>query len=237
MIDELSPKGLVFSTEASGYRHSMDPYLLANFVSLAPESRAIDLGSGDGVLAILIARLFADARMVGLELQGRLANLARDNVLRNGLGERVKIVQGDIRLAHDLFDRGSFDHVLGNPPYRSAQGGRVNPDPEKAVARHEIAITLAQYLQSSAYLLRRGGRLWLIYSALRLDELLGLMWENSIAPKRLRTVHPRPDAEAKMVLLEGLKGGRKGLKVMAPLIVHRADGGYTEELAQFYAAI
>lgn len=237
MADSLASKGLVFSTEGSGYRHGLDPYLLAHFMSFERRSRVIDLGAGDGVLSILIARRIPDLEVVGLELQGRLANLASENVLRNGLGGRVRIVQGDIRYARDLFERACFDAAVGNPPYGSADSGRINPDREKAIARHEIEITLAQYLESCGYLLRSGGKLGLIYPAWRLDELLGLLWKYSIAPKRLRMVHPRPGAAAKMALVEGLKDGRKGLEIMAPLFVHRPEGGYTEEMERLYSAI
>lgn len=198
-----------------GYKHSIDPILLADFVEARKGDKIIDLGTGSGVIPICLAKKFKDIKIVGLELQDGLVKKARENIRE----ETIEIIKGDIRDVKSLFDAESFDIVAGNPPYRKANDGRINPDREKAIARHEIEITLSQFIKAGRYLLKNMGSLNIIYHPYRLTELLSLMTENKIAPKRIQFVHPKIDSKAEMVMVEGIKNGRHELAVMKPLIM------------------
>jgi len=209
-----------------GYKHSVDPILLADFVEARKGERVIDLGTGSGVIPICLAKRFKDIEIVGLELQEGLIKAAREKTSPfsppSQGGERggyIEIMKGDIRDVKSMFDAESFDIVVGNPPYRKADDGRINPDREKAVARHEIEITLSEFIKAGKYLLKNMGSLNIIYHPYRLTELLSLMTENRITPKRIQFIHPKIDSKAEMVMVEGIKNGKSELMVMKPLII------------------
>lgn len=203
-----------------GYKHSVDPILLADFVEAKKGDRVIDLGTGSGVIPICLAERFKDIEIVGLELQEGLIKIARENVKNHPEpSRRVEIIKGDIRNVKSLFDAESFDIVVGNPPYRKAHDGRINPDREKAIARHEIEITLSEFIKAAKCLLKNMGSLNIIYHPYRLTELLSTMTENKITPKRIQFVHPTTNSKAEMVMVEGIKNGRHELMVMKPLIM------------------
>jgi len=206
------------------YKHSVDPILLADFVAVRKGDRVIDLGTGSGVIPLCLVKRFKDIEVVGLELQESLVKVAKENVIarqsRSNLN--IEIIKGDIRNVKPLFDAESFDIVVGNPPYRKADDGRINPDREKAIARHEIEITLSEFIEAAKYLVKNMGSVNIIYHPYRLTDLLSLMTENKITPKRIQFVHPKIDSKAEMVMVEGIKNGRQELIVMKPLII--ADG-------------
>jgi tRNA1Val (adenine37-N6)-methyltransferase len=205
-----------------GYRHSIDPILLADFVTARKGDRVIDLGTGSGVIPLCLAERFKDIKIVGLELQESLVKVARENVrshAERGNEKAVEIIKGDIRDVKSLFDAESFDIVAGNPPYRKADDGRINPDREKAIARHEIEITLSEFINAAKYLVKNMGSVNIIYHPYRLSELLSLMAENRITPKRIQFVHPKIDSKAEMVMVEGIKNGKSELTVMKPMIL------------------
>lgn len=197
------------------YKHSIDPILLADFVAAGKGDRIIDLGTGSGVIPICLAKRFKDIKIVGLELQDGLVKKARENIRE----ETIEIIKGDIRDVKSLFKAESFDIVVGNPPYRKVNDGRINPDKEKAIARHEIEITLSEFIEAVKYLIKNMGSVNIIYHPYRLTELLSLMTENKIAPKRIQFVHPKLDSKAEMVMVEGIKNGRHELIVMKPVII------------------
>ena len=198
-----------------GYKHSVDPILLADFVEAKKGDRVIDLGTGSGVIPVCLAKRFKDIEIVGLELQEGLVKKAEENVK----DYNIKIARGDIRDVKSLFDAESFDIVVGNPPYRKVDDGRINPDREKAIARHEIEITLSEFMKASRYLVKNMGSVNVIYHPYRLTELLSTMTENKITPKRIQFVHPKIGSKAEMVMVEGIKSGRHELMVMKPLIL------------------
>jgi tRNA1Val (adenine37-N6)-methyltransferase len=205
-----------------GYKHSVDPILLADFVTARKGDRVIDLGTGSGVIALTLAKRFKDIEIVGLELQDGLVKIARENVIarqsRSNLN--IEIIKGNIRDVKSLFDAESFDIVVGNPPYRKANDGRINPDREKAIARHEIEITLSDFLKAGRYLVKNLGSVNIIYHPYRLTELLSTMTENKITPKRIQFIHPTIGSKAEMVMVEGIKNGKSELIVMKPMILH-----------------
>lgn len=236
-LDSLSIGGLRFLQSESGYRYSLDPILLARFVEVKKRARVVDLGTGCGILPLLLARLSDAVECVGIELQPELAGRAARNVELNSLSERVHVWQGDIRAIRDTFPASHFDLVVSNPPYRQLDSGKIAPNDERAAARHELAGGLADFVTAAGWLLKNGGSFAVIYLVERLPELMAEMVARKIEPKRLRMVHPRQGEAARMVLLEGRKGGRPGLLVEKPLYIYEngvTGRDYTEEVLQMY---
>lgn len=220
-----------------GYRYSLDPILLARFVNVRKSRQIVDLGSGCGILPILLARLSDATALIGIELQAGLADRAARNVGLNSLQHRVDILQGDVRNIKAIVPGNSTDLVVSNPPYRQLKSGRIAPNDERAIARHELSGGLADFVGAASWLLKNSGNFSVIYLAERLPELLAAMMSVGLEPKRLRMVHPRKNKEAKMVLLEGRKGGQPGMRVEAPLYVYTDIAGgrnYTAEILQMY---
>lgn len=221
---------LTLHQNPNGYRFALDAFLLADFVPSQTTGPIIDLGTGCGVVACLLARRFPGASIVGLELQASLAVVAQWNVARNALAPKVSIVQADMRGAAACLAPASFAAVVCNPPYRAVGRGRLNPVSEKAIARHEVAVTLCEVVQAARRLLVRRGRLLLVYHPSRLAELCSRLEAADLNPCRLRFVHPSREAPATMVLVEALRGGRDALEVLPPLVVYQATNVYSAEM-------
>lgn len=220
-----------------GYRFSISAVLLAGFVRLKDGDRVIDLGTGIGVIPLILAKMNRGVgEIVGLEIQPRLAVLARQNVQYNRLDPLIKIVEGDIRQIDRYFPPGGFDVMVANPPYYRVQSGRINPNAQKAMARHEIACSIRDVLAAGRYVLKDKGRGYLVFPSTRGVTLLEGMRREGIEPKRLRWVHSRTGEDAAFILAEGQKGGREGVEVLPPLIIYDGNGRYTEEMNAFYRA-
>ena len=217
-----------------GYRFALEAFLLADFVPATAADPLIDLGTGCGVVALFLARRFPHVRLIGLELQRSLAVLAQQNVTCNGLEHRIGIVQGDIRQVSSLFLPGVFGTVVCNPPYRAVGHGRLNLHPEKAIARHELALTLPQLVQAARHLLGRRGLLVLVYHPSRLPELYAQLEAEHLHPRRMRLVHATAQAPASMVLVEAVRDGRDALTVLPPLWVYETSGCYTPEMQAIF---
>jgi tRNA1Val (adenine37-N6)-methyltransferase len=214
-----------------GYRVSIDPLLLAYFVSVQRGQKIVDLGTGSGVICLALAHLYPSVSLTGIELQSSLAERAAYNVRLNGLEGRVKIISGDVRGRQDSPKPASFDVAVCNPPYRRPSSGRISVNDEKRIARHELNGDLVAFLRAGALLLRNKGRMALVYWADRSADLIVAMRQAGIEPKRLRLVHSFSEAEASLILLEGMKGGKAGLAVLPPLVIYRGGKDYTDEVA------
>ena len=217
-----------------GYRFSLDALLLSHFTDLRNGDDLIDLGTGSGIIALILAQRFRCGRVLGIEIQDELVAIAKRNVVLNGLAGRIEIRRGDVRCPETLCGPQSFSAAVFNPPYRRLRSGRTNSDPEKAVARHEIEGTVADFLAAAVYALRPEGRVYAIYPAVRMAELISRMRECRIEPKRLRLVHSRLDGGGEFVLVEGVKGGREGLNVAPPLFIYQDAGVYTREMTEIF---
>jgi len=217
-----------------GYRFTVDSILLSHFVSLKQRTRAIDLGCGNGVILIILAKRFPRVKCAGLEIQEKLTSLARKNTELNDLDERVEIFSGDARNIKNIFPARSFDAVIFNPPYRKLNSGRINPLQEKAIARHEINGSLKDFLTAARYLLKPGGRVFTIYPAKRLVELVYLFRKNDIEPKRMKLVFSDCVSEAQFVLAEGRSGSREELKIEPPLFIYDKERNYTREMSGIF---
>jgi len=232
-IDLLRGHDLKVLQPKQGYRFSLDPVILCDFAR--PEGgRIVDLGCGCGIIPLLLARLAPESRIVGVELQAEMADLARRNVELNGLSGRIDILESDILHLGGVLPANGFDLVLANPPYRRQGTGRISPRAGRDLARHESSATLEDFLLTSKRLVHSGGRICFIYHPERLAELLGLAQAAKLAVRRLRMVHGDAGSPARMFMVELMKGSRGGLEVLAPLLVYNAGGGYTEEMSRIY---
>lgn len=208
-----------------GYRFSIDAVLLSQFAKIHKNERVIDLGTGCGILPLLLSLTTKAHSFIGVEIQKGLVNCAKKNVLLNDLENRISILKQDFRKLKGTFPPGSFDVVLSNPPYRRYRAGRINPSMEKAVARHEIKGTLEDLISVASYLLPPKGRCYLIFPPLRAVDLFVALRGEKLEPKRLQFVHPRIVEEAKFTLIESIKDSGVELKVMDPLFLHESDKG------------
>jgi tRNA1Val (adenine37-N6)-methyltransferase len=211
---------LQITQKKKGYRFSMDAVLLSQFIKIRKNERVMDLGTGSGILLLLLSYTTKAHSFVGVEIQKGLAECAEKNVVLNHLEDRISILMQDFRELKETFRPGSFDVVLSNPPYRKYWTGRINPSIEKAIARHEIKGTLEDLISIASYLLPHKGRCYMIFPALRTVDLLMALRDGQLEPKRLQFVHPRIGEEAKFILTESIKTSRVELKLMEPLILH-----------------
>jgi len=200
-------------------------------VSLRTDGVCIDLGSGCGVIPLILARRFEQAKIYGIEIQEDLAQLAAHNVHLNRMEDRVQILHGDWRQADTLVGERVADVVCTNPPYRPIGSGRLSPNTQRAIAKHEISGTLFDVMSAARTLLKPSGCLWMIYPASRLVDALMQMRACPLEPKQLRLVHSRCQSEAELVVVKACKGANAGISVLPVLVTHRADGGFTKEMA------
>lgn len=229
--DVLFDGALQIFQSGRGYRFSLDALLLADFATVKRRDRVVDLGTGNGVIALLLARRYGEITIAALEIQPALAERATRNVRVNQLMQQIRVIAGDVRAIEQLLPAASSDVVVCNPPYRPATAGRLSPDNEKRIARHEVSGGLSDFIDAAAFLLNNRGRAAVIYLADRAVELLATMRAARLEPKRMRFVHSFVGAKASLVLVEAIKTGRAGVDILPPLIVYRARKEYSEEVA------
>lgn len=233
-LDELQRNGYSIIQDPGRFCFGMDAVLLSGFAKVKCGERAIDLGTGTGIIPILLEAKTKGEHFTGLEIQPESADMARRSVALNGLEEKVAIVEGDIKTASEQFGAASFDVVTSNPPYMTAQHGLTNEAEAKTIARHEVLCSLEDVVRESARLLKPGGRLYMVHRPFRLAEIISLMVQYRVEPKRMQLVYPYVDKEPNMVLIEGLRGGKPRMTVEKPLIVYQEPGKYTDEIYDIY---
>ena len=223
-IDELNRNGYQIIQDKKRFCFGMDAVLLSGFATVKPGETVLDLGTGTGIIPILLEAKTDGAHFTGLEIQPDSADMARRSVALNALEQKVDIVTGDIKDASKLFGASSFDVITTNPPYMIGQHGLQNPDEAKAIARHEVLCTLEDIMRESSKLLKPKGRFYMVHRPFRLSEIFCCMTKYGIEPKRMKLVHPFVDKEPNMVLIEGLHGGNPRMTVEKPLIVYKEQG-------------
>ena len=211
-----------------GYRYSIDAVILASLPSPKPGESLLDLGTGCGIIPLILAFRHPGIRITGVEVQPELARLAELNASSNGMQDRIRILHLDMRRLSAEMLNGPVDWIITNPPYRQAASGRINPDSQRALARHEINLNLRQLIKCTKRLLRTGGRFATIYPGERTVDLLSEMRTAGLEPKSLRCVHSQTRDTAKLVLVQGVMGGRPGLKIESPLVIYGSDGQYSD---------
>lgn len=233
-IDELHRNGYRIIQKEQGFCFGMDAVLLSGFASVKQGESALDLGTGTGIIPILLEAKTEGKHFTGLEIQEEFADMAGRSVRLNGLESKIDIVLGDIKEAGRIFGGASFDVVTTNPPYMNDSHGLKNPDLPKAIARHEVLCTLEDVVREGARVLRPGGRFYMVHRPRRLIEILSALTSHKLEPKRMKFVHPFADKEANMVLIEAVRGGGPLMKVEKPLIVYKEQGVYTDEIYDIY---
>lgn len=233
-FDDLQRNGYEIIQNPGFLCFGMDAVLLSGFAGVKKGGDLMDLGTGNGILPILLSAKTEGRHFTGLEIQHECADMARRSIIHNGLEDKIDIVEGDIKEVAKIFDAASFDTVVSNPPYMIGGHGLVNPDTPKAIARHEIYCTLSDVTKAAAWLLKEGGALYLVHRPFRLVEIFEEMSSCKIEPKRMRFVYPYEDKEPSMVLIEGRKGGNRRITCERPLIIYGPDGKYTSEITETY---
>ena len=233
-IDDLQRNGYQIIQNPQKCCFGMDAVLLSGFVRVKPGAAVLDLGTGTGIIPLLIEAKTQAAKICAIEIQEESADMARRSVMLNHLEKKIDIVTGDLKEADRFFDAASFDVITCNPPYMIGQHGLTNPDAPKAIARHEILCTLEDVVRTAAKLLKTGGNFCMVHRPFRLPEIMTVMVKYRLEPKRMRLVYPYADQEPNMVLIEGCRGGRPRMTVEKPLIIFREPNVYTDEVRDTY---
>ncbi len=220
-IDEFS--GLKVIQKIDGPHFSLDAILLARFATVRKGDIVADLGTGGGIISLILASTTEAERIIGIEIQSELVDVARRNVALNHLGHRIDILEDDLRLVKKTQPAEQFDLLVSNPPYRLVGAGRINPNPLKAIARHEIKCTLEDVLRASFHLLRNRGRAAFVYRPDRAVDLIAGCRQHRLEPRRIQFVYPGSHRAANLILLEAIKNGQQELKVLRPLIASGHD--------------
>lgn len=233
-LDDLIIGGMKLIQHPEEFCFSLDAVLLAQFATVRRDARVIDLGTGTGVVALLVAQRGA-AHVTGLEISPVMAERASRSVVYNQLQERVQIMAGDLRDIRQLQPAGEFDLVVSNPPYRPVQGGYISPNDLVARARHEVTANLQDVVAAAAYLVKYRGRFAMVHLPERLSEIMNAMQAHGLEPKRLQLVQAGPSRKPNMALIEGIRGAKPGLDVLPALHVYQPDGSYSPEIQAYYA--
>lgn len=226
---------IVLHQPRSGYRFSIDAVILSHWARPASGETVLDMGTGCGVIPIMLACRHPDIHLIGVEIQPSLADLAQRNVSENRMADRIRIVDKDVGLLSPADIGAPLDLVVTNPPYRKLDSGRINADSQRAVARHELKIDLETLLRSAWRLLRRSGRFCIIYPSNRTIDLVAAMRATGLEPKMLTMIHSKATSSARLVVVMGVKGGRPGIEIGPPLHIYNPDGTYTRTIDAMFS--
>jgi len=233
-LDDLQQNGYKIIQSSEIFCFGMDAVLLSSFAVAKEGDKVLDLGTGNGVIPILMEAKTKAAHFTGIEIQNINVDMAIRSVAFNGLESKIEIVQGDIKEASTIFGGASFDVVTSNPPYMNENHGLVNANNQKAIARHEILCTLEDVIREASKVLKDKGKFYMVHRPQRMVEIFETLTKYKLEPKRIRLVHPYVDRAANMILIEAIKGANPLLKVEQPLIIYESEGIYTKELYKLY---
>lgn len=233
-IDDLHRKGYKIIQNPDKFCFGMDAVLLSGFTNIKKNEKMLDLGTGTGIIPILLEAKTQGLHFTGLEIQEESVDMAQRSVSLNHLEEKIEIVAGDIRQASSIFGKRIFDAVTSNPPYMIGEHGIENPNMPKAIARHEILCRFEELVRETEKVLKTNGRFYLVHRPFRLAEIFSILMKYRLEPKRMRLVYPYADKEPNMVLIEAVRGGKSRITVEKPLIVYSKRNQYTDEIYQIY---
>lgn len=233
-LDDLHRNNYRIIQNTKKFCFGMDGVLLSGFARVLPGENVLDLGTGTGIIPILLEAKTEGKHFTGLEIQIDSADMARRSVAINKLEDKIDIVIGDIKEASAFFGQASFDVVTSNPPYMNNSHGIINPDEAKAIARHEILCSLEDVIREAGRILKPNGRFYLVHRPFRLVEIINTLSSYKLEAKRMKLVYPYVDKEPNMVLLECIKGAKARLTVEPPLIVYKEPNVYTDEIYDIY---
>ena len=235
-VDDLQ-NGYFVIQDPKKFCFGMDAVLLSGFARVKNGETVLDMGTGTGIIPILLSQRTEGKYFTGLEIQAECAEMADRSVKYNCLEDRIQIVEGDIKEAAGIFGAASFDVVTCNPPYMIGQHGLTNPHLPKAIARHEILCTFDDVASQAARVLKDRGRFYLVHRPFRLVELMAALTKYKLEPKRMQLVYPYIDKEPNMVLIEACKGGNSRIQIERPLVVYEKPGVYTKDILELYQMV
>ncbi len=234
-IDDLEYKGLKIIQNTDGFCFGIDAVLLSDFAKeIRNNSNVLDLGTGTGILSILLSEKTNLKKIYGIEIQEEVANMARRSVQMNNLENKVEIINANIKDLEEIFEKNSIDSIVTNPPYKKIQTGIQNENKAKFISRHEVTANLDDFIKISSKLLKGKGNFYMVHRPERLAEIIYKLKENKLEPKKMRFVYSNENQEPKLVLIKATKNGREFVKVERPLFVYNEDGSYTDEILEIY---
>ena len=233
-IDDLQRNQYRIIQNEAKFCFGMDAVLLSGYAKVKKGEIVLDLGTGTGIIPLLLSAKTEASHFTALEIQEESADMARRSVILNGLSEKITVVTGDIKEATQIFGKAVFDVVTSNPPYMNNQHGLKNPDMPKAIARHEVLCSLEDVVREASAVLKPNGRFYMVHRPFRLAEIFEKLKKYKLEPKSMQLVYPYVDKEPNMVLIECLKGGKPMIKIAPPLIVYKEPGVYTQEIYDIY---
>lgn len=233
-LDDLHRHGYQIIQNTKMFCFGMDAVLLSAFANVGKEDMVLDMGAGNGVIPLLIHGRYEPSHITGLEIQEANVTMARRSMIHNGVENDIEILLGDIKEADILLPLSSFDVITCNPPYMDSGHGLTNAHSAKSIARHEVKCTLEDVIRSASRLVAVGGRFYMVHRPHRLVEIIAVLRQYKLEPKRMRMVHPDSESEANMVLIEAVRHGKPFLKMEKPLIIYKEPGIYTEEVKVLY---
>jgi len=228
-LDDLKLNNYKLLQPLKGYRFSIDSLLLAHFARVSKRTSLVDLGTGSGVISIILAAKNPSVKITAIEVQEELAGLARQNVEMNDLKDRIRVIKADWRKIRKLFAPESFNTAISNPPFRLPGTGRINPLSQKAIARFELKGGLGDLLSAASFLLKSRGHFFITHIPERMPEIFSAMQRRRLTPKTIRLVHPNKEEEARHVLIDAVKDGKPGCRIQKPLFIYNEDNDYTSE--------
>ena len=234
-IDDLEYKGLKIIQNKSGFCFGIDSILLSDFAkNIKNNSQVIDLGTGTGIIPILLSAKSKAKKIVGVEIQKEVAEMAKRSIQLNELQNKVEILNENIINLKKIYEKNIFDIIVTNPPYKKINTGIVNQENKKLISRHEITASLEDFIDVSSYLLKNNGEIYMIHRPERLVDIFYILRQNKIEPKSVRFIHANEYKEPKLVLIKAVKNGKPFLKIEKNLYVYDKSGNYTEEILKIY---
>ncbi len=233
-VDDLHRNGYMLIQDPKRFCFGVDAVLLSGFATAKKGDKVLDLGTGTGVIPILMSAKTKAEHFSALEIQPESAEMAKRSVMLNDLQDKIDIIEGDIKKAAEIFKPSSFDVITTNPPYMNFEGGLKNSYDPKTIARHEVLCSLDDVAFAAQRLLKFGGKFFMVHRPHRLTDIMCVLREHKLEPKRIRFVQPYADREPNMVLVEAVRSGKPMIKVMPTLVIYNSDGTYTQETLDIY---
>ena len=235
-IEDLQCKGLKIIQNKKWFCFGMDAVLLTNYCDIKNNSKVVDLGTGTGIIPILLSGKRNYTKAYGIEIQPEVAEMAKRSVELNNLQDKIEILNIDLKNTLEYLDTNSFDAVISNPPYKLNNSGIINPEDKKAISRHEIRCTLEDVISTASQLLKQYGRFYMVHRPDRLADIICLLRKYRLEPKQMRFVHPRAAEKPNMILIRASKNGNPELKFDPPLYIYNEEGNYTEDVYNIYGS-
>lgn len=234
-IDDLEINNLKIIQKNDGFCFGIDSILLSDFAKdIKNGSKVVDLGTGTGILSILLCAKTNLSKIIGVEIQEEMAEMANRSSVLNNLEDKFRVINANIKDLQGILPKNKFDSIIMNPPYMNLNTGKININEKKLISRHEITASLEDFIITSKYLLKDKGSLYIVHRPNRLIDLCFLLRKYKLEPKILRLVYPKKESEANLVLIKAVKNGGSFLKISKPLYVYENNGEYTKEILKIY---